>query len=147
MRLHSVLKEPMIVSIKALLNASPTLPIYGPMPANARCSVNRIETSDALRVSSREGLWLVERCGFGIEDACAEAVVEAADESVEEVALRRSMPVSCSAAPVVVSVGSGRGSDGGEKAQRYPVEARRWFLMRRWLTARDFPLAQGQSGN
>jgi hypothetical protein len=69
------LKKPMIVSIKALLNASPTLPMDGPMPSSARCSVNRIETSDALRVSSCEGLWLVERCGFGIEDACAEAVV------------------------------------------------------------------------
>ena len=56
----------------------------------------------------------MERCGFGIEDACAEAVVEAADESVEEVALRRKAPVSCSAAPVVVSAGSGRGSEGGE---------------------------------
>src|SRR5215218_979811 len=41
--MHSVLNKPMIVSIKALSNASPTLPIEGLMPSSARCSLNRME--------------------------------------------------------------------------------------------------------
>jgi hypothetical protein len=69
------LEQRMIVSIRALSNASPTLPIEGRMPSRVKMLGEPDETSDAVRVSKPRGLWLVEHCGFRIEDACAEAVV------------------------------------------------------------------------
>jgi hypothetical protein len=74
-RMHSALTKRIIVSIRALLNASPTLPMEGRMPSRVKMLGEPDETSDAVRASKPEGLRLVERCGFGIEDACAEAVV------------------------------------------------------------------------
>jgi hypothetical protein len=52
-RLHAVLKKPIIVSIKALLNVSPTLPMDGPMASSARCSVNRIESEPSTCLKRR----------------------------------------------------------------------------------------------
>jgi hypothetical protein len=53
----------MIVSIKALSNASPTLPIEGLMPSSARCSLNRMEVYWA--DSSGRCNTLIRRCWSG----------------------------------------------------------------------------------
>jgi hypothetical protein len=41
--MRSVLNKPMMLSIRPLSKASPTVPTEGVMPSRAKCSVNRIE--------------------------------------------------------------------------------------------------------
>jgi hypothetical protein len=54
-RMHSALNKRMIVSIRALLNASPTLPMEGRMPSRIKMLGEPDETCDAVRVSKPRG--------------------------------------------------------------------------------------------